>query len=398
MSDHRIQFPGLQGRVYLNYGGQGPLSETTLRAIADGYRQVELLGSYSHAGNAWVQQELHAAKQTLGEQLGVSPATLTLAENTTVGCNIALWGIDWRPGDRLLLSAWEHPGIVAIAQVLQRRFGIAIDVLPLRPDAPPAEILADLAAQCRDTTRALALSHVAWNTGDVLPLAEMAAFCRSRGIRTVVDGAQSAGVLPLDLAALGADAYAFTGHKWWLGPQGTGVLYLRQPLQPTYVGWRGLDGGHLAEGQPQVAWHQDGSVFEVATSAYPLLAAWRSAIAEVNTWDTPYARYQRLCALAENLRQRLAQIPGVTPIKQQPLATGLVCFTVAGHNPSAVARHLETAQQICIRAIPDPLCLRASVHYLTTEADLAALVKAIAALVEKTPVPPALVPGNQAST
>ncbi|MGQ9865994.1 MAG: aminotransferase class V-fold PLP-dependent enzyme [Pseudanabaenaceae cyanobacterium] len=379
MFDPRAHFPGLQGRVYLNYGGQGPLSETTLRAIADGYRHVETLGSYSHAGNAWVQQELQAVKQTLGEQLGVAPTTLTLTENTTVGCNIALWGIDWRPGDRLLLSAWEHPGIVAIAQVLQRRFGIAIDVWPLRPDEPPAEMLADLAAQCHATTRAVTLSHVAWNTGDVLPLAEIAAFCRHRGILTVVDGAQAAGVLPLDLAALGVDAYAFTGHKWWLGPQGTGVLYLRQPLQPTYVGWRGLDSAHLQEG-PHVAWHSDGSVFEVATSAYPLLAAWRSAIAEGNTWASPPARYQQLCEWAETLRQRLSQIPGVTPIKNQPLATGLVGFTVARHNPNAVARHLETAQRIYIRAIPDPLCLRASVHYLTTETDLDALCEAIAAL------------------
>ncbi len=380
MADPRTQFPGLQGRVYLNYGGQGPLSTTTLRAIADGYRQVEALGSYSHAGNAWVQQTLQAVKQTLGERLGVPPATLTLTENTTMGCNIALWGIDWRPGDRLLLSAWEHPGIVAIAQVLQRRFGLAIDVWPLRPDGPPSAVLADLAAQCRETTRALVLSHVAWNTGDVLPLAEIANFCRPRGILTVVDGAQSAGVLPLDLAALGVDAYAFTGHKWWLGPQGTGVLYLRQPLSPTYVGWRGLDSARLQDGQPQVAWHPDGSLFEVATSAYPLLAAWRSAIAEVDTWDAPLIRYQRLCTLAETLRQRLAQLPGVTPIKQQPLASGLVCFTIAGHSPTAVARRLETERQICIRAIPDPFCLRASVHFLTNEADLTALCEAIAAL------------------
>ncbi|MFQ3679604.1 MAG: aminotransferase class V-fold PLP-dependent enzyme, partial [Pseudanabaenaceae cyanobacterium] len=331
-------------------------------------------------GNAWVLQELQAVKQTLGELLGVAPTALTLTENTTVGCNIALWGIDWQPGDRLLVSAWEHPGIVAIAQVLQRRFGIGVDVLPLRPDGTTAEILADLAAQCRDTTRALALSHVAWNTGDVLPLAEIAAFCRERGILTVVDGAQSAGALPLDLAALGVDAYAFTGHKWLLGPQGTGVLYLRQPLQPTYVGWRGLDGGHLQGGEPQVAWHDDGSVFEVATSAYPLWTAWRSAIVEANGWGTPLARYQRLCALAETLRQKLGQIPEVTLIKQQPLATGLVCFTVRGHHPQEVARRLETAQQICIRAIPDPLCLRASVHFLTTETEVLTLATAIAAL------------------
>ncbi|NJK60740.1 MAG: aminotransferase class V-fold PLP-dependent enzyme [Oscillatoriales cyanobacterium SM2_1_8] len=377
---HRPCFPGLADRIYLNYGGQGPLSEATLQAIAAGYRRVEALGSYSHAGNAWVMQELVAIKQTLAGVLGVTPETLTLTENTTVGCNVALWGIDWQPGDRLLLSAWEHPGIVAIAQVLQRRFGIAVDVLPLRPDGSAAEILADLAAQCRATTRAVAISHVAWNTGDVLPLAEMAAFCRARDILTVVDGAQSAGVLPLDLAALGVDAYAFTGHKWLLGPQGTGVLYLRQPLQPTYVGWRGLDGGHLNEAGPQVAWHRDGSVFEVATSAYPLLGAWRTAIAEANAWGTAGDRYGRLCELAEILRQGLARMPGVTPIQQQPLATGLVCFTVAGRDPHELARHLETERQICLRAIPEPLCLRASVHCLTTEAEIETLVQTIAAL------------------
>jgi len=368
-----MHYPALSGRTYFNYGGQGVLAQATLEAIATGFAEVEARGSFSHANNTWFAQEIAQTKQVMAEELGVSADSLTLTENTTMGCNIALWSIDWQQGDRLLISDCEHPGVVAITRELSRRYGVVVDVLPLLQLASqPTDdqtLLQVISDYLHHKTRMLCISHVVWNTGQILPLKAIAELCHPQNILVTVDAAQSAGVLPLNLTDLGIDFYAFTAHKWWCAPLGVGGLYINPAIadqvHPTYIGWRGLEGKSL------------GAKFEVATSAYPLYRAFRVAIATANQWGNQAERYRHLCQQAQTLWQELQYTPYINCYNPEPPQCGLVFLSVAGKSAPELSRHLEAHANICIRAMPHPPCLRASIHYLTTANDLDNLLTAL---------------------
>jgi L-cysteine/cystine lyase len=223
LAQHRRQFPALANKSYFNYGAHGTLPRPAIEAVLRSYEYVQEWGPFSTEVNEWAQQEMSRTRACLAAQLGVSAATVALTENVTVGCNIALWGLDWREGEHILLTDCENPGIVAAVQSLARRFHLEVSTCPVSETLNHGSPLDAIAQHLREKTRLVIVSHILWNTGQVLPLAEIAAFCRSRAdgkrrVRMLVDGAQAMGVLPLKLAETGVDFYAFTGHKWLCAP------------------------------------------------------------------------------------------------------------------------------------------------------------------------------------
>lgn len=395
---YRSHFPALRvkNRAYFNFGGQGVLCEAALESIARNFQHIEAMGSFSNAAGEWMVKEYNATKAVIAQEFQVSPHTISLTENTTVGCNIALWAVDWQQGDRLLLSDCEHPGIIASAVQIQKRFGVAIDYFPLTTtrnssaNGEDSELVVELILQhLQPQTRMVMLSHICWNTGQVLPLKAIAQACHERDVFVAVDAAQSVGVLPLNLAELGADFYAFTAHKWWCAPLGLGGLYIRPEIfdriEPVFVGWRGLTAK-----TPIPQWRQDGAKFEVATSTYTLYEALRMAIAEANSWGTQQERYERICQLSQILWQKLDALPYISMIRQLPPESGLISFkidreglksAIASKSHAEISKQLESEHQVFIRALADPDCLRASVHYLTSFSDINRLVATIESMV-----------------
>src|ERR687893_1784511 len=191
-------FPALMGNdfVYLNSGGSGPPSRETIRAMREA-----------------------AARLT-----GVDPDDIALTQSTTHGMNLGAFALDWRAGDEIVSSRSEHPGCLVPLHALEKRHDAR-----LRLVEPP--ITAEKVAEAMTSrTRLVSISHVDWATGEVLPLVEISALARDRGALSLVDGAQSVGNIPVDIPATGADMYAFTGHKWLLGPEGMGAFYVRPGL------------------------------------------------------------------------------------------------------------------------------------------------------------------------
>lgn len=394
---HRSHFPALEvkNRTYFNYGGQGVLCGAALESITRNFYHIEELGCFSNAAGDWMMSEYDATKTAIAQEFQVSPKTISLTENTTVGCNIAMWAVDWQQGDRLLLSDCEHHGIIASAVQIQKRFGIEIDYFPLSKtrnasaeEQDSGEVVDLLVQHLQPQTRMVMISHICWNTGQVLPLQAIAKACHAQNVLVAVDAAQSVGVLPLNLAKIEADFYAFTTHKWWCAPLGLGALYIRPEIfdriEPIFVGWRGLTGR-----MPIPQWKQDGAKFEVASSTYTLYEALRIAIAHANSWDTQQQRYERICELSQILWQKLNNLPHINCVRQLPPESGLISFqinraiaknAIAQKSHALIARHFESEYQIFIRALPKPDCLRASVHYLTSIADIERLVEMIANL------------------
>ena len=376
---HRQQFPGLLNKTYFNFGGQGTMPQAAFEAIIDTHKYIQQVGPFSSKINAWLIQKGHLLRQALAEELGATADTITLTENVTAGCNIALWGMDWQQGDRLLMTDCEHPGIIATVQEISRRFGVEIAICPILETLNQGDPVQVIQTHLTPNTRLVVLSHLLWNTGQVLPLKDIVRVCHSylannSPVRVLVDAAQSVGSLVLNLPDLEVDYYAFTGHKWLCGPAGVGGLYISPEafteLQPTFIGWRGITMDK--RGKPQ-AWKENGQKFEVATNAYPESEGLYSAIATHREWGTAPQRYQTICELSQYLWSSLRQIDGINCLKATPPEAGLVSFQVPGIDHGQLVNSLEK-QGFLLRTIADPDCIRACVHYLTIAEEIDSLV------------------------
>ncbi len=377
---YRQQFPALENKTYFNYGGQGPMPQVVMDAITEAQAYIQEIGPFGTEVGRWIDEETKAIKVAIASELNVLPETITITEDVTVGCNIALWGIDWNSGDHLLLTDCEHPGIVAIAEEIGRRFAVEVTTCPLIETLNEGDPVAVIEQHLRPNTRLVVLSHILWNTGQVLPLDTITKLCINNQTRLLVDAAQSVGSMPLNLTELKVDFYAFTGHKWLCGPGGVGGLYvrpeIRDSLKPTFIGWRSI----ITNTQGKfVDWHPDGKRYEVATSNYPLYAGLREAIAIHQQWGTPEERYQQICDHSEYLWRRLATLPDVIPLRTSPPQSGLVSFQLKQNTPQAHRQLVEFLQskKIFTRTIADPTCIRACVHYFTLELEIDQLIEGI---------------------
>ncbi|MGK7933383.1 MAG: aminotransferase class V-fold PLP-dependent enzyme [Microcystaceae cyanobacterium] len=378
LNEHRLEFPGLNHKVYFNYGGQGPLPRAALEAIIHTHEFLQNQGPFSGKVNSWLQQKTEQLRHQIADELAVNPNTLTLTENVTVGCNIPLWGLNWQAGDEILLTDCEHPGVIASVKEIARRFNLNYRFCPIYSTLNQGDPLAVISQHLTPQTRLFILSHVLWNTGQVLPLTEIVTLCHQQGVQVLVDAAQSVGMLPLNLGEIGVDFYAFTGHKWWCGPAGVGGLYVHpnalETLSPTFIGWRGIDVDGTGEVQD---WKPDGRRFEVATSAFPQYEGLRAAIEVHQAWGTKEERYNDICQLSAYLWDKLSQIDQVHCLKDTPPLSGLVSFTLKnGYAHGEMVKQLEK-QGFQIRKILSPNCLRACVHYFTLPEEIDQLVTAI---------------------
>jgi L-cysteine/cystine lyase len=383
----RQQFPALTNKAYFNYGGQGPLSQVAKDAIFRSYDLIQQQGPFSQGVNDFAIKLQRELRDTIASELGVTAHTIALTEDVTVGCNIALWGIDWKAGDHILLSDCEHPGIIAAVGELQRRFQLEVSICPLLKTLNEGDPVAIIGDYLQPNTRLLVISHILWNTGQVLPLKEIVEVCQnfslshSQRIFLLVDAAQSVGVLPLNLSEIGVDFYAFTGHKWWCGPDGLGALYVSpkalEDLHPTFIGWRGI----TSNSNGKLALKSDATRYEIATSAVPLSAGLKDAIALHHQWGTVEERYQEICRLSGYLWENLGAISGVECLRNSPPESGLVSFQLTkGKSHQELVNNLEK-EGVMLRTIHNPNCVRACVHYFTLDSEIDQLVDAIAQVI-----------------
>ncbi|MDJ0897354.1 MAG: aminotransferase class V-fold PLP-dependent enzyme [Xenococcus sp. MO_188.B8] len=388
IEEQRQQFPGLLNKTYFNFGGQGTMSDGVLNTIIEAHKFMQQAGPFSIEVNDWIQKQVALTRKAIANELGTTANRITLTENVTVGCNIPLWGMDWQPGDSILMTDCEHHGIIATVEEIARRFQLEVEICPIAQtlnQGDPTELIKEYLTP---QTRLVVISHLLWNTGQLLPLKEIVTACHNynqsrQQIQVLVDAAQSVGSLPLNLPESEVDYYAFTGHKWLCGPAGVGGLYISEPafttLNPTFIGWRSIETD--IKGQPQ-AWKTNGKKFEIATSAYPEYIGLREAIAVQHQWDDTTARYQRICQLSQYLWSKLQEIDGLICLKNSPPEAGLVSFYLENQDSNSVVENLEQ-QGFLLRTLANPYCIRACVHYLTLETEIDNLVTALKLMIAK---------------
>jgi selenocysteine lyase/cysteine desulfurase len=301
--------------VYLNTASAGPTPRRILDRTLSAWERLETepvsMAYYPIPGTV-----VTAADEVRGKAaalIGCTPDEVLLTRGTTDGITTIAHSIRLREGDRVLLTDQEHEGGEVGWLHRQRLDGIVVDrvAIPIG-DSDTGAIVRRFAAALRPRTRAISLSHVLSPTGLRMPIAEIAALARSRSVLCVVDGAQAVGATAVDVRALGCDAYATSGHKWLMGPKGTGFVF--------------VSNGAAAEIQPP-QWLVGRSFGAGSAGLGPLTLAVGLGQAIDDALAIGLARIE-----AHNLRLRnrfysgLSNVPGLRLVSPPPgpLATALV--------------------------------------------------------------------------
>ncbi|HKG39892.1 MAG TPA: aminotransferase class V-fold PLP-dependent enzyme [Conexibacter sp.] len=329
----RAQFPVLERIAYLNAGTNGPVPHEAIvaarvqleRELADGragMRHFERRGQLA--------EELRAG---YAARVGCAPGDLALTTSTTEGVARVLLALDLRRGDEIVTSDEEHPGVLGPLSA-QRARGVEVRMAPW----------ADVAEAVGSRTRVVVTSHVSWRSGRFAP-----ATLASLDVPVLLDGAQGAGAVPVDVAALGVDAYAAAGQKWLCGPEGTGLLHVSEALRermgppaPGYVNLAepglGLDAGPWDDARaydtpalPAASLAQAGAALDVLDDA---------------GWDAIHAHSAELAATAvDALREQGRDVlerdhttlvtwrePDATTVVEQLAEAGVIVRSLPGED------------------------------------------------------------------
>jgi selenocysteine lyase/cysteine desulfurase len=216
----RALYPLLNDPVYLNTGGLGPTSQPALDRVFTTMRDLQ---QHSETGHALIEP----AREQMARFLGAQPSEICFVRNATEANSIIAAGLRLQAGDEIIFETHAHPGgsFAWLNQVQER----GVNVRLFDPDPSSAEAnLTRIRELTTLSTKVIQVSHVTCTTGLIFPVAEIAQFARARGIWCHIDGAQSVGMISVDVTKLGCDSFAFSGHKWLGGPHGTGGLYIRR--------------------------------------------------------------------------------------------------------------------------------------------------------------------------
>jgi len=382
----REALPSTAAGIYLNTGTCGPLPRETAHGMAEAEAWELRTG---RADRNYLEDSLERkaeARAAVAAVLGTGPNRIALTHATTDGMNIAAGAVDWREGDRVVTTSLEHPGLLGPLRVLRDRRGVELAVADIGMGGDSAAVLAALDRAIVPGTRLVALSHVVWAIGALLPIREIVELAHGRGALVAVDGAQSAGAMHVSVEDLGPDFYAVPAQKWLLGPDGIGAVYCAESVMDrprlAFAGWASFESMDLAaEGE---LW-PDARRFEIAGFHQPsVLGFARSAAWLAMYVGLPWA-YERIGRLAGEAAVMLAEVPGVEVLTPTGGASGLVTFRIGGWKASAALRELEQRTLCIARTIPPLNAIRISVGFFNTEAELRRFRDGVALVAENTP-------------
>jgi selenocysteine lyase/cysteine desulfurase len=350
----RAEYPVLERVAYLNAGTDGPLAAAAVRAAheeLDGALQDGRAGAHFERRFA-LQAEL---REGYARVMGCDVADVALTTSTSEGVGAVMAGMDLGPGDEIVSSDQEHPGVVGPLKAARDR-GADVRLVPF----------GDLADAVRATTTLVVCSHVGWVSGEVAPAA-----LADVDPPVILDGAQGSGAVPVDVRALGCAAYAAAGQKWLCGADGTGMLYVApewreriRPVAPSYLSFEDNSKGLESPYKPDARCYDTPSLSREAVA----LSAAALAVLEHHGLDAVLARAAQLAAkLAQELDQRGRT---VGPRGDTTL--------VSWEDPdpeSARDRFAEAG--VIVRFLPGRPYLRASVGAWNDESDLERLLASL---------------------
>lgn len=327
----------------------------------------------SPANRAGLSAEKERTREVLAALLRVSPEEIILTRNTSEANNLVSSGLDLGPGDEVVVHADNHPSNLLAWQAKAKRFGYTVVAVPARSPHPgPEELVAGFERAITPRTKVLAFTHLSNTVGDLFPATAICRMARARGVLTLVDGAQSFGLLDVDLAEMQPDFYTGSAHKWPCGARECGVLYVNARVQDrlwpsiysAYPGAVGFSRTFEGFGQRDEA----------------TLIAFREAL-EFQMRIGRAAIEARARGLASQLVDGLATLPGVTVWTSPDPArrAAVVSFQPGSLAPGRLAAALYERDGIGVatRGGTDRGGIRVSPHFYNSPAEIERLLAAL---------------------
>ncbi len=381
----RAETPGCAHVAHFNHAGDSLSPRPVLDATIGHLEREARIGGYEAEDEA--HEQLEALYTSIGRLINAAPSEIAVVENATRAWDMAVYGIPFAAGDRILTSVAEYgSNVIAFLQIAAR--GVTVEIVP--NDEHGQLSIPALAEMLDDRVKLIAVSHMPTNGGLVQPAAEIGRLARDAGSLFVLDACQTVGQLPIDVDVIGCDILSATSRKYLRGPRGVGFLYVRgdliDRLTPPFLDIRAAT--LVAPDRYEI--RPDARRFE----------NWESNVAGKIGLGVAVdyaldlgleAIWARVRAQADYLRRRLADIPGVTVHDLGEVKGGIATFTVAGVNAVTVWDALRAqAINVSISEITNtrldmetrglPELVRASVHYLTTDEEIDRLCAALIAL------------------
>jgi L-cysteine/cystine lyase len=319
------------------------------------------------------------AREHVARLLNASTDEIALTDSTGEGMNIISYGLNWQEGDEVITTNHEHLSALAPLYQSRDRYGVVVHKADLGPraDRSALEAVSELVTE---RTRLISISHVTWTTGTRLDVQAVTRFGRERGIPVLIDGAQSAGAIPIDVKELDVDFYAIPMQKWLCGPDGTGALYVKSEsmhyIAPTYVGYWSI------KHEKGIEWElkENAQRFELGGRHTASLAG-QSAVLDWLEHFVGYSwMFERISALNTYAYSALQNVPGLTMLTPRPGMSGLLAFTLEGRDDKELVKHLYEKYTISVRNIPETHALRISTGFYNTEEEIDTLVRALSEL------------------
>ena len=373
----RSQIPVLAHTAYMNTGWSGPAPRRVAQAMKDRI-DLELEQGTTTSGVYEAGKEIQEqAQAAVARIFNASIDEVMVTRNTTEGLNIVLSGLDWQQGDEIIICDMEHGSVIAPAQLIGQRYGVAVKVVDLEVHDSSETIATKIVAAFTPKTRMVFISHILYATGRRMPAEEIRRATKDRGILMMLDGAQTGGHIELDMARSGFDFYSIPGQKWLLGYEGSGALYIRREhlerIHPAHTGGRAIARPANAHNFQPVADSME--KFLGGSVSVPVQAAFLEATKFIEEAGISNIETRNL-DLAESAKAKLSEVAGVTVLSpsERRDSSGLVTFAVEGQTPISVVERLWEDHKIVVRQVGHPAGVRVSLHFFNTEEEVELLV------------------------
>ncbi|UCH27769.1 MAG: aminotransferase class V-fold PLP-dependent enzyme [Trueperaceae bacterium] len=368
LGDFRKLIPGIDDCSYFQTSGFSPKPQPVLEEVIASLH-LQSRGPAIDEIHEAMQRRSEAVRSRLAQLIQADPDEIMLNENATIGINIVAQGISWRAGDNLILSNHEHPGN-RIPWYQLKTQGLELRFLEAHNDAE--QMLEDFAHLLDRRTRLVSISHVSRRSGLRFPVNRLIEQARQKGIPVLLDGAQAVGAIPVDVKVLNCDFYTLSGHKYLMGPQATGALYVRQDriawLKPS---WLGSHSQEIMDMIGNMKLHDSARRFEFGTRNLADQAGLGKALELWQSigWDKVFAY---LAAYTHTLKIALQDIPGL--ILETPLAysqsSGIVSFHLPNFKAAGIQKSLWDRERVLVSTLEgNDHSIRVSAHVFNTDED-----------------------------
>jgi L-cysteine/cystine lyase len=361
----RAQMPVTREMAYFQTGSFGPSPTPVVDRVRE-LLEHQLKGPAAPASIQQLQQAEDACRPLVARFFRAREEEITLTHNTTEGMNIVFWSMDWKPGDEIIISNQEHPALMIPSYNLLSRFKVNYRKASIDLNE---DVVANVLKQISPRTRLVAMSHVSRRNGRAIPARELAAALHSRNIRLLLDGAQAAGNIRVDFDALGVDYYSLCGHKWLLGPKGTGALIIRKDLlEKTPVSFTGAHSQKSYDEHGHFEWHSDGRRYEYGTRAQFNFGGFAEALRWLDSLGTGkiFDRVQRLSLEAAKAIARSKKFELASPLSNLERSGIVVVRLPAGSSATDASKRLINEDRILVSPLEDPRNVRLSLHFFNT--------------------------------